>query len=122
MRAMIWRNDQLIWYNMPSSVAYLPHEVDHVTAEKHGGKTELINLAYACWRCNRHKGTDLGSFDPQTKAFSFLYHPRRQSWSAHFQLIDSEIQGITPEGRTTAELLQFNRPDRMAERKRYMQV
>lgn len=40
---------------MPSAVAFFPHEVDHVIAEKHGGITDASNLAYACWRCNRHK-------------------------------------------------------------------
>ncbi len=28
------------------------HEVDHVLAEKHGGRTEAENLAYACFHCN----------------------------------------------------------------------
>jgi 5-methylcytosine-specific restriction endonuclease McrA len=105
---------------MPSCIAYIPHEVDHMIAEKHGGKTESDNLAYACWRCNRHKGTDLGSFDPKTQEFSFLYNPRRQEWAEHFQQIKWQIQGITPEGRTTVELLQFNRADRIAERQRYL--
>ncbi len=104
---------------MPSNVTFLPHEVDHVIAEKHGGQTEADNLAYACWRCNRHKGTDLGSFDPQTGEFSFLFHPRHQPWSDHFYLLEWNLFGSTAEGRTTVELLQFNRPDRIAERQRY---
>jgi hypothetical protein len=106
---------------MPSCVAFLlPHEVDHVIAEKHGGKTEAINLAYACWRCNRHKGSDLGSFDPQTGEFSFLFQPRMQVWSEHFEIVDGSILGRTMEGRTTANLLQFNRADRIAERRKYL--
>ena len=32
------------------------HEVDHIIAEKHGGKTRLDNLAYACLQCNRYNG------------------------------------------------------------------
>ncbi len=107
---------------MPSNVTFLPHEVDHAIAEKHGGLTEAENLAYACWRCNRHKGSDLGSFDPQTHKFSFLYHPRRQIWSDHFYIIEWKILGLTAEGRTTVELLQFNRPDRIAERQRYLAI
>jgi hypothetical protein len=31
--------------------------------------------------------------------------------SDHFQLIDGVIVGLTPEGRVTAQLLQFNRED-----------
>jgi len=45
---------------LPAALAFiLPYEVDHVIAEKHGGVTEEGNLAVACWRSNRHKGTDL---------------------------------------------------------------
>jgi HNH endonuclease len=60
---------------LPASAAFFPHEVDHVVAVKHGGLTSADNLAYACWRCNRHKGTDLGSFDPATQQFSLLFNP-----------------------------------------------
>lgn len=62
------------------------------------------------------------SFDPQTREFSFLYHPRRQIWSDHFHIIEWKILGLTAEGRTTVELLQFNRPDRIAERQRYLVI
>lgn len=87
-------------------------------ALKHGGETIAENLAYACWRCNRYKGTDLGSFDPQTNQFSFLYNPRTQQWSEHFSLRDDEISGLTPEGRTTVQLLGLNSVERRAERRR----
>ncbi|MFN0108295.1 MAG: HNH endonuclease [Blastocatellia bacterium] len=104
---------------LPNSVSFfLPHEVDHVIAEKHGGDTEPDNLAYACWRCNRHKGTDLGSFDPQTGLFSFLFNPRIQAWEQHLTLEEDRIVGLTPEGRTTVKLLQLNRSDKIAERRR----
>lgn len=43
------RSDQYCEYcKMPSNVSFLPHEVDHAIAEKHGGLTEAENLAYAC--------------------------------------------------------------------------
>lgn len=101
---------------LPAEVGFFPHEIDHVIAEKHGGKTESENLAFACWRCNRHKGTDLGSFDPETNGFSPLFNPRIQSWSEHFEFDGDQIIGLTPEGRTTVSLLQLNREDRLAER------
>lgn len=63
-----------------AEVAFFPHEVDHVVAEKHGGATEIDNLALACWRCNRHKGSDLTSFDPETRQLSPLFNPRTQVW------------------------------------------
>ncbi|MGB3614994.1 MAG: HNH endonuclease signature motif containing protein [Elainellaceae cyanobacterium] len=103
---------------LPNSLSFYPHEIDHVIARKHGGKTTLENLAYACWRCNRHKGSDLGSFDPKTEAFSYLFNPRTQTWESHFALKASQITGRTPEGRTTAHLLKFNTKDRIAERQR----
>ena len=103
---------------LPSNISFFPHEIDHVIAEKHGGKTDADNLAFTCWRCNRHKGTDLGSFDPETGKFSFLFHPRKQQWSENFVCENALILGLTPEGRTTAILLQFNSNERLAERKR----
>ncbi|MBW4641793.1 MAG: HNH endonuclease [Goleter apudmare HA4340-LM2] len=103
---------------LPENVFFYTREIDHVIPEKHGGKTDATNLALTCWRCNRHKGTDLGSFDPQTEEFSFLFNPRTQQWSEHFACEKAVIVGLTPEGRTTVRLLQFNTDERLAERKR----
>ena len=103
---------------LPDNLSFYPHEVDHITALKHGGKTETENLAYACWRCNRYKGTDLGSFDPATGKFSFLFNPRTQYWHEHFKWQDAQILGQTLEGRTTAYLLQLNTQARIEERQR----
>jgi hypothetical protein len=46
--------------------------------EKHGGASDIENLAFAWWRCNRQKGSNLTSFDPQTRELSPLFDPRRQ--------------------------------------------
>ena len=102
----------------PANVSFFPHEIDHIIPEKHNGKTEADNLAFTCWRCNRHKGTDLGSFDPLTNEFSFLFNPRKQQWFDHFSLNRWGIIGLTPEGRTTSQLLQFNSDERLAECKK----
>ncbi|MEL6765393.1 MAG: HNH endonuclease signature motif containing protein [Cyanobacteria bacterium J06607_6] len=106
---------------LPSALSFYPHEVDHVIALKHQGKTSADNLAYACWRCNRFKSSDLGSFDPDTNEFSLLFNPRTQLWSAHFTLEKGCIIGQSPEGRTTARLLKFNTRDRVQERLRFGQ-
>lgn len=103
---------------MPSGVSFFPHEIDHVVAEKHGGKTIAANLALTCWRCNRHKGSDLGSFDPETGQFCFLFDPRNQEWEEHFKWEETQIVGLTSEGRTTVCLLQLNTEERRAERRR----
>ncbi|MDZ7955251.1 HNH endonuclease signature motif containing protein [Nostoc sp. DedQUE09] len=98
---------------------FFSHEIDHVIAQKHGGVTNADNLAFTCWRCNRHKGTDLGSFDPETGAFSFLFNPRTQKWAEHFTFSELDLVGLTPTGRTTIRLLQINSDERLAERQRW---
>ena len=84
---------------LPAGVAFFPHEVDHIMASKHGGLTEAANLAFACWRCNRYKGTDLGSVDPQTGAFTRVFNPRTQDWQEHFIFLAGQIIPLTAEGR-----------------------
>ncbi len=111
-------NQRCEYCQLPAGVSFFPHEVDHVIAEKHGGLTNADNLAFTCWRCNRHKGSDLGSFDPQTGAFSFLFNPRTQQWAEHFSFEGITLIGLTPEGRTTVKLLQLNSDERLAERQR----
>ena len=107
---------------LPANLSFFPHEIDHIIAEKHGGKTEANNLAYTCWRCNRYKGTDLGSFDPQTGDFCFLFNPRTQQWIEHFAVNNFHMLGLTPVGRTTVKLLQLNNDERIAERERLRQI
>lgn len=111
-------NQRCEYCQLPAGVSFFPHEVDHVIAEKHGGLTDADNLAFTCWRCNRYKGSDLGSFDPQTGAFSFLFNPRTQQWTEHFAFEGITLIGLTPEGRTTVKLLQLNNDERLAERQR----
>jgi 5-methylcytosine-specific restriction endonuclease McrA len=67
---------------LPAAVAFFAHEVDHVIAEKHGGVTDDTNLAYTCWRCNRHKGTDLGSFDEELEDLEEA-RPGALPWERH---------------------------------------
>jgi hypothetical protein len=97
-------------------MALVSHEVDHVVALKHGGSTDADNLALSCALCNKHKGSDLASIDPDTGALTPLFHPRRQRWSEQFQIVDAMIVPLTPAGRATARLLQINHSDRLAVR------
>lgn len=78
-------NKRCEYCQLPANLTFFLHEIDHVIPEKHGGGTTAENLAFTCWRCNRHKGTDLGSFDPNTGEFSFLFNPRTQDWNQHFR-------------------------------------
>lgn len=88
--------------------AYFPHEPDHVISEKHGGRTEAGNLALACFDCNRFKGSDIASIDPQTGALAPLYNPRLEMWTSHFSPKKGRIEPLTPAGRVTVALLRMN--------------
>lgn len=107
---------------LPAAVVFFSHEVDHVIAAKHGGETDAANLALTCWRCNRHKGTDLTSIDPETGAVTRLFNPRIQRWSDHFALHEGMLAGLTPEGRTTVRLLRINTAERARERQRLLKL
>lgn len=102
---------------IPEIATFAPHEIDHVIAEKHGGLTRLENLALSCSLCNKYKGSDLTSIDPNTGEITPLFHPRQDLWSEHFQVIDTMIIAKTAKGRVTERLLQFNNSDRLKERK-----
>jgi hypothetical protein len=78
-----------------------------------GGDDTPVNLALACPHCNRFKGPNLTSFDPETDALVPLFNPRTQSWQEHFALDDIMIVGLTPIGRATVRLLHMNAEDRL---------
>ncbi|MGF1512781.1 MAG: HNH endonuclease signature motif containing protein [Elainellaceae cyanobacterium] len=50
--------------------------MEHIISEKHSGTTTLDNLALACPYCNRAKGTDLGSIDPESQQLTPFFNPR----------------------------------------------
>src|SRR5216117_2735945 len=41
---------------MPETELFAGCQVDHVISRKHGGVTNMVNLALSCERCNRAKG------------------------------------------------------------------
>src|SRR5437879_2137601 len=69
--------------------------VEHIIAEKHGGPTELSNLAWACLHCNLHKGTDLVGRDGAGRWAKLvpLFNPRRHKWDRHFRFEGPFILG-----------------------------
>ncbi len=101
---------------IPETVVLVSHQVDHIIAEKHGGLTEADNLALSCAVCNKYKGSDLASIDPDTDQLVALYHPHRDNWSDHFRLKGAKLMPLTPTGRVTVKLLQLNRAERVEER------
>lgn len=101
---------------IPETAVLAAHEVDHIISQKHGGPTKPDNLALSCALCNKHKGSDLASLDPDTGNIVALYHPRRDQWVEHFQLSNHRFIPLTATGRVTIRLLQLNRQDRIEER------
>jgi hypothetical protein len=99
-----------------SDDAFFSHEIDHIHARKHGGETEEANLCLSCFDCNRHKGSDIASLDPETGELAVLFHPRRDTWQEHFRLEGARIEGLTAQGRATVRLLQMNSRERLLER------
>ena len=80
---------------VPEFRTFFPHEPDHIIAEQHGGEASLDNLALSCMQCNRAKGTNIASVDPDTRQAVFLFHPRRDVWAEHFKLEGARIVGLS---------------------------
>jgi hypothetical protein len=105
---------------LPQWAALHKHEPDHIIPVQHDGKTEESNLALACMRCNRHKGPNVGSFDPLTGNLVSLFNPRLHRWSDHFVLEGATIRALTAEARVTIKLLCLNDEDHVTERRRLL--
>jgi hypothetical protein len=86
----------------------LLHHIEHVVARQHGGTDHSDNLALACHRCNLHKGPNLSGVDPLTGLVVSLFHPRQERWHEHFAFREEYIEGLTPAGRATVEVLALN--------------
>ena len=85
-----------------------PFHVEHIVARQHRGTDDLSNLAWACSRCNRHKGTNLSAVDSDTDKVVFLFNPRVEKWEGHFEIAVALILGTSAVGRATVQLLQMN--------------
>ena len=97
-------------------------EVDHVISRKHGGITDWSNLAFACARCNRAKGSDIGSSVPATGQYCRLFNPRIDRWEDHFALEGSRLLARTDIAEATIRILRLNDQDRVAERALLQQI
>jgi 5-methylcytosine-specific restriction endonuclease McrA len=60
---------------IPCADTFFGCSMEHIIAEKHGGKTVAENLAIACLLCNRFKGSDISSISSLGKLCR-LYNPR----------------------------------------------
>jgi HNH endonuclease len=102
---------------MPQELDPLPFQIDHIIARKHRGRTRMENLALTCFACNNYKGPNIAGIDPDTRAVTPLFHPRRDDWQEHFAWHVPELVGRTPIGRATVAVLAINLPRRIALRR-----
>jgi hypothetical protein len=101
---------------MPEHLLLAGCEVDHVISRKHGGLSDSANLALSCERCNRAKGTDVGSVVGSEGRFVRLFNPRIDAWSEHFSLAGGLIKPMSEIGQATVRVLRLNSPDRVLQR------
>jgi len=105
-------HDRCEYCRIPEIAVFFGHEPDHVIAEQHGGATTLENLALACGQCNRFKGPNIASVDPESGQIVPILNPRTDLWADHFHFESGRIIPLTPAGRATARLLNFSDQDR----------
>lgn len=89
------------------------HEPDHIVPRKHLGPDTDDNLAWACFLCNRHRGSDVAVYDLETGLLTPIFNPRSDVWDEHFRLNDGEIIPLTTVGRVTEIALRINLPERV---------
>ncbi|MEM1326958.1 MAG: HNH endonuclease [Bacteroidota bacterium] len=102
--------------------SFLPLQIEHIISLKHGGGSELENLALACPHCNQNKGTDLTTFLEDYQDIVPLYHPRLQVWFDHFKVEDGEIIAKTRIAEATIKLLKLNEAERLIQRSLLMSI
>ena len=88
-----------------------PFCIEHIIPVSKDGSDDLENLAFSCNGCNNYKYTHTHAVDPLSGKLVALYHPRKDSWHAHFMWNRDYITmlGITATGRATIDRLKLNR-------------
>ncbi len=96
-------------------------EVDHIIPEVLGGHTDEDNLCLSCSACNEYKGDRTKGSDADTGEQAPLFDPRHQRWGEHFAWSDDGIyiEGLTPVGRATVNVLRLNRELLVSARQRW---
>ena len=99
---------------MPEKFLASIFHIDHIVSLKHGGKTILTNLAYACPHCNQNKGSDIATFlDSDNDMTIRFFNPRKDAWHDHFEINMGEILPKSSIGAATVKILDFNQPERI---------
>jgi HNH endonuclease len=106
-------NDCCEYCHSPQACYSERFQVDHIIARQHRGSDSFENLGLSCLECNRRKGPNIASIDPDSEQLVPLFHPRKDSWSDHFSWQGAKLIGLTAIGRATLSLLEINRGPRV---------
>jgi hypothetical protein len=96
--------------HLPQEFSVLQFHIEHIVSRQHRGSDHPKNLALACPECNRHKGPNLSSLDPDSGRLSRLFNPRQDRWNEHFYWQGTRLLGSSAVGRTTVWVLNANTP------------
>ncbi|MEM9886463.1 MAG: HNH endonuclease signature motif containing protein [Bacteroidota bacterium] len=111
-------NFQCEYYRIYESNSFYTFQVEHIISRKHGGNSDLDNLAYAYPSCNRLKGSDLGSILLPDEQFFRFFNPRKNEWLDNFEVHNSgSLYAKTSEAAITIKIFKLNHPDTVIERK-----
>lgn len=93
--------------------SFYSFHIEHIRSMKHGGKSNLENLAYCCPDCNFYKGSDIGTFGKDEDKIIRFFNPRKDNWNDHFELNLGEIHRKTEIGIATEQIFKFNEVERL---------
>jgi len=97
----------------PDRYSPQPFSLEHISPRSAGGSDSLENRAWCCQGCNNHKYTHSEALDALSGVVVPLFHPRADSWDAHFLWSDdfTQILGITATGRVSVLVMNLNRQE-----------
>lgn len=97
--------------------SFLSFHIEHIISLKHGGSSEIDNLAFSCPVCNINKGSDIATFIDESNVPIRFFNPRKDTWSEHFKLeLTGYLSPKTKIGEATIKILALNHPDSIIER------
>jgi hypothetical protein len=94
-------------------VSFYKFHIEHIRSLKHGGSSDLDNLAYGCPDCNAFKGSDIATFIANTDLLTRFFNPRKDIWEEHFDIQNGAIYGKTSIGEATVRIFKFNDVERL---------
>jgi hypothetical protein len=98
---------------LSENVSFFKFHIEHIKSLKHGGTSNIDNLAYGCPDCNFAKGSDIATFGTDDDTIIRFFNPRKDVWSDHFTLNGGAIYGKTPIGEATMKIFKFNETERL---------